>query len=246
MKIRWIRTAPPVTCLLLFWCETPVAAQVATAAALPPLKELARTVETHSDHTVTWVRVRPPKLPKAPPPAPQPAPTAAEMAAAARRGQKSYETMAVRACVYLGKRTVTELTWQDETGAIQRALSNVDFRLLAQLADVETSHAVYLWFPVVSAAEGEPPPGVSADDLRKLNPKRADYVFLGSPREQPATTGGLDLLDTLHAYVELNEARLRRDLAKREADAIAAEEKRKRTPPPSPTIHYWLERGGER
>lgn len=235
----WRRTARLALALLL-------AEQSGAADSRPLLQELSRQVEHRADHTVTFVRVRPPQLPKAPPPAPQPEPSAEEHATVVRRAGKPCETLVITANVHLGQRTLTELCWSDDSGATHRALSNVDFRLLTQLTDVETKDAVYLWFPFVCAVEGELAESVSATDTKRLNAEHADYVFLGSPQEQKAAAKGLDLLDHLHAYAQLHESRLRRDFAQREADEKAAEAKRQRTPPASPTIYYWLETGAKR
>ncbi|MBI2512514.1 MAG: hypothetical protein HYV96_11075 [Opitutae bacterium] len=244
MKIS-LGTGWPLCACASLLLALPAAAQVSVAGSKPKFDVLARKVEKHGDHTVTLVRVKPPILPKTPAPAPQPEPTAEEQAIAVRRAGKSYESIALTADVYVGTHTVTELSWMEE-GVTYRALSNVDFRLLTQLADVETKDSVYLWFPFVCAAEGEMPDGIGTDDLKKLNPNHADYVFLGSAKEQKSAAKGLDLLDYMHAYAQLNREKLKGDLAKREADELAAEEKRKNSPPPSPVITFWLETGAKR
>jgi len=223
----------------------PAVAQVSSTGSKPQFDVLARKVENRGDHTITFVRVKPTTLPKALAPAPQPEPTVEEQAVAARRANKSYETITITADVYVGTRTVTELSWTE--GAVTyRALSNVDFRLLTQLTDIETRDTVYPWFLFVSAAEGEMPERLREDDLRKLNPTDADYILLGAVKEQNAVVKGLDLLDYVHAYAQLNEAELKSDVAKREADELAAEEKRQKTPPVSPVITFWLETGAKR
>lgn len=223
----------------------PCVAQV-TKINQPDITVLARKVENHGDHTVTFVRVKSVTLPKAPPLPVSPAPTVEEQATAARRANKSYESISITANVYLGARSVTELSWTDDDGHKYRAVSNIDFRLVTQLADVETEHSVYLWFPFVFPADGEAPAGDVAEIAAKLDPRRADYIFLGSVDEQKAAVKATELLDYLHAYAQLNDIKLRADLAKREADDQAAEEKRKKATPPSPVITFWLETEAKR
>jgi len=235
---------PAVVCTYLV-LALPATAQTTASDSKPKFEELARKAVVHSDHTVTFVRVKPMTLPKAPLlPAP-PELTAEQKATAERRANKSYESITVTANVYVGTRTVTELSWQED-GVTCRALSSVDFRLLTQLTDVETKDTVYLWLPFVSASDGETPTDLAAGDVKHLSPDHADYVLLGPNTGTKATPKGLDLLDYLHAYAQLNDAKLRSDLAKREADELAAEEKRKNTPPPSPVITFWLETGAKR
>lgn len=233
---------PLCVCLVLTLSAT---AQVPTTGSVTTYEEIARKVVIQGDHTVTFVRVKPLTLPKAPPPPAPPEPTAEEKATAERRANKSYESITLTANVYLGARTVTELSWTEDN-VTYRALSNVDFRLLTQLPDVETSDSVYLWFPFVYVADGDPPANISADDVAKLDTNTADYVLLGSSPESKVVPKALALLDYLHAYAQLNETKLRSDLTQREADEQAAEEKLKNTPPSNPVITFWVETGAKR
>lgn len=244
MKISLGMGWPFCACASLL-LASPAAAQTSTTGAKLKFDVLARKVENHGDHTVTFVRVKPPILPHAHAPAPRPEPTVEEQATAARRATKSYETITVTANVYVGTRTVTELSWQEE-GVTYRALSNIDFRLLTQLTDIETKGAVFLWFPFVCAVDNEAPTNVSTDGLKHLSAEHADYVLLGSNNDSKTAPKGLDLLDYLHAYAQLNGPKLRSDLVKREADELAAEEKRRKAPPPSPVITFWLETEAKR
>jgi hypothetical protein len=223
-----------------------VSAQVGTQSARPKYEELSRKVENHGDHTVTFVLVKPTKLPPAPSPAAPREPTVEEKTAAERRANKAYETVTISATVYVGSRTVTVLSWQDDLGGTNRALSNVDFRLLTQLADIETKDTVYSWVSFIGAVDGEPPDSVSAADLKKLSLKQSDYLLLGSAKDRHAAAKGLELLDHLHAYAQLNEEKLKRDFVLREAAVKEAEDKRRNTPPANPVITFWLETGAKR
>jgi hypothetical protein len=223
-----------------------VSAQVGTEAVRPKYEELYRKVENRGDHTVTFVLVKPTKLPLAPSPAAPREPTVEEKTAAERRANKAYESITISATVYVGSRTVTVLSWKDDLGVTYRALSNVDFRLLTQLADIETNDTVYSWISFIGAMDGEPPDSVSAADLRKLSLKQSDYLFLGSPKEQHAAAKGLGLLDHLHAYFQINEEKLKRDFVLREAAEKEAEDRRRNTTPVSPVITFWVENGAKR
>jgi hypothetical protein len=214
--------------------------------------EISRKVINLGDHKVTFVRVRPPVLPDPPPPAPVKEPTADEIATAERMEKKAHAILNITATVYLYEsRTVTELTWRDEeTGNHEyRAYSNADFRYLTQMHFLESETTIYSWFPFVSEY-----------DLRNLPadeeaPRLPDLVFSGKDAEyfvdsraksvetEEATLAGLDYL---HAFYQLNYAKLKQDYEKRMAENEAREKELRDNPPikPDTVIHFWPIKSG--
>jgi hypothetical protein len=225
------------------------------AVAMPPLalagdstqfSEISRRVINLGDHTMTLIRVRPPVLPKAPPPPAAPAPTADQIATEERMAKKSFASLNLTATVYLGKQTVTELRWRDETGEKEyQAWSNVDFRYLTQLSSFETPTTVYQWFPFVDAymlsdfPAGQKPPIPKG---LKLSSKGVDYVASLNTKDLVAQESTLTGLDYLHAFYELHYAELKASYEKTEAENAAREEQLRLNPPKTPdtTLRFWI------
>jgi len=217
-------------------------------AALPSVQfsEISRREVTVGDHKMTLIRVRPPVLPKAPPPLAPPAPTLEQKATEERMATKACATLTLSATVYLGKPTITELRWRDETGEKEyQAWSNIDFRYLTQLSNLETPTTVYQWFPFVDAytladfPAGQKPPIPKG---LKLGTKGADYVVNLTGKDldnQEITLAGLDYL---HAYYQLNYAELKAGYEKRQAESDARERDLMLNPPKTPdtTIRWWI------
>jgi hypothetical protein len=229
------------------WMVTGAFAGPQPDAALPTVhfSEISRREVTVGDHKMTLIRVRPPALPKAPPPLPAPpAPTADQIATEQRMAQKAFASLNLTATVYLGKPTITELRWRDETGEKEfKAWSNIDFRYLTQLPYLETPTTVYLWFPIVDAytladfPAGEKPPIPKG---LKLGGKGADYVVNLTAKDLAAQETTLAGLDYLHAYYQLNASALKSDYEKRLADASAEEIRLARNPPKkADTVTYF-------
>jgi hypothetical protein len=223
--------------------ETPI-----TAASSANFTEVARKEVRLGDHTVTLIRVRPPALPKV-----VPAPTAAsrpltaeEKAYEERVAKKAYATLSLSATVYLGgPAPVTELRWRNESGDIEyHAWSNVDFRYLTQLTQLETDSTVYSWFPFVSDCELAGMPDDEKSPLpAALNFSRteAEYVVevrAGGLRGEETTLAGLDYL---HAYYQLHYAELKADHERRETLNAAEAENLRKNPPRTPdaTLRFW-------
>jgi hypothetical protein len=218
-------------------------------AARPPVQfsEISRREVTVGDHKMTLIRVRPPALPKAPPPLPAPpAPTAGQIATEERMAKKSFASLNLTATVYLGKQTITELRWRDETGEKEyQAWSNIDFRYLTQLTDFENPTTVYQWFPFVAAytladfpAGQKPPIPIGL----KLGTKGADYVVNLAAKDLDSQETTLAGLDYLHAYYQLNHAKLKAAYEKRQAENDARERELMLNPPKTPdtTIRFWV------
>lgn len=214
--------------------------------------ELSRKVVNLGDHKITFVRVRPPVLPAPPPPPPVRKPTAEEIATAKRMEKKAYATLNITATVYLDKnRTVSELRWRnEETGNHEyRAYSNVDFRYLTQLHHLETETTVYAWFPFVSEydlrnlpADEEPP---RLPDL-VFSGKEAEYFVDSRAKSVETEEMTLAGLDYLHAYYQLNHAKLKWDYEKRMAENEARERELRENPSikPDTVMHFWPIKSG--
>jgi hypothetical protein len=223
-------------------------AGAAESPGLITYKEVVRKEVRLGDHTVTLIRVRPPALPKVvPAPAAAPRPlTAEEKAYEERVAKKAYATLSLSAMVYLGGKTpVTELRWRNESGDIEyRAWSNVDFRYLTQLTQLETDATVYAWFPFVADCDlADWPKNEKSPVPRGLDFSRTEAEYFVDARSkdlksEEATLAGLDYL---HAYYQLNARALKSDYEKRLADARAEEIRLARNPPKTPdsTTYFW-------
>jgi hypothetical protein len=239
------------TFLTLLLCHgIPVAAFAGPQpdAALPSVQfsEISRREVRVGDHKMTLIRVRPPVLPKAPPPLAPPTPTLEQKATEERMATKACATLNLSASVYIGKPTITELRWRDETGEKEfKAWSNIDFRYLTQLPYLETPTTVYQWFPFVDAytladfPAGEKPPIPKG---LKLRAKGADYVVNLTGKELDSQETTLAGLDYLHAYYQLNHAKLKAAYEKRQAENNARERELMLNPPKTPdtTIRFWV------
>jgi hypothetical protein len=210
--------------------------------------EVARKEVRLGDHTVTLIRVRPPALPKVvPAPAAAPRPlTAEEKAYEERVAKKTYATLSLSATVYLGGKTpVTELRWRNDAGDVEyRAWSNVDFRYLTQLTELETDSTVYAWFPFIDEYDlADWPKNEKSPVPRGLDFSRtgAEYVVEARAdglRGEETTLAGLDYL---HAYYQLHQAALKADHAARKKENARLEEQLRKNPPKAPdtALRWW-------
>lgn len=208
--------------------------------------EVSRKTVTLKDHSITLIRVRAPSFPKAPPPPVPRPPTAEEQATAERYEKKGYAMLNVSATVYIGGTTpVTEIRWRDETGETEyRAWSNVDFRYLTQLSDLETDTTVYSWFPFVDECRLKDWPS----DLKYPIPAELNFstteteYFIDTRtkevKDQEITLAGLDYL---HAYYQIHYKQLKADYESREAENEAREKQLREHPPvkPDTVIRFW-------
>ncbi len=208
-----------------------------------PVTVLSRSTVTEGERTITYVRIRPPALPPRPVPAPAPAgePSAADLAEWARLEAKPRITLAISATVHLRPPVVTELRWRS-AGREWVAWSNVDFRLLSQLADWETEAAVYNWFAFMSEVgpeDDERPAELGLAPASEQTP--AEYVVEGTPAEVAAAEAELTPLDYLHAFHDVNRAELLAAQAAREAAAAEAARQAALAPPKpkDQTIYFW-------
>jgi hypothetical protein len=210
--------------------------------------ELARKIVDRGTHKVIFIRITPLKLPALPTPPvaaiTQPSPE--QLAAEEVRAAKIYEQLAATVTVYPGsgeRPTVSDLTWWHD-GKRYQAWSNIDFRLLTQLPELETETHIFSWFPFVSEGSVEEipvsdrPAGLSLFTLADTAPQ---YYLEGSVEEITPIEGTLHGLDYLHAYYQLHHSRLALEYAERLA-AFAAQEAELAKNPPRPVdtvIHFW-------
>jgi hypothetical protein len=218
-----------------------------TTSSTSSYSEINRRVITTGDHESILIRVRPPALPKAPQrDAQSPRPLTDEEAAYAERvAEKAYATLQITATVYLGKRVVTELRWRDDTGANEYcAWSNVDFRYLTQLTQLESDSTVYSWFPfLVECDLSDWPKNEKSPVPTGLNFSRTEAEYFVDARakdlkSEEATLAGLDYL---HAYYQLHQAGLKADHAAREKENARLEQQLRENPPkvPDTTLRWW-------
>jgi hypothetical protein len=209
-----IRT-PLLVFLSVTFCDVIHAAE--TAASYPYSELSRKTINLH-DHKITLIKVRPPALPKAPkitPTLPREL-TKEEQAAAEQWVKKEYANLSVSATVYLdGNQPVTELRWRDDTGTLSFvAYSNVDFRYLTQLSSLETDTTVYSWFPFVDECHLKDWPSNLKYPIPQgltFSATEAEYFVDAQAKtlkDQETTLAGLDYL---HAYYQINHAKLKAD-----------------------------------
>ncbi len=210
--------------------------------------ELVRKTVNLGTHKVTYIRITPPQLPTIPqpPPAPVTQPTPEQIAEDEGRAAKTYEQLSVSVTVYRGTSdtpTVSDLNWWHE-GKRYQAWSNVDFRLLSQVTQLETATHVFAWFPFIgegSVAElptDQRPAGLS---LFTKADTTSHYFVEGTEEDLEAVAGTLAGLDYFHAYYQINRENLAADYAQRmaEAEARAAELAKSPPKPVNTTIHFW-------
>ena len=217
----------------------------ASVAALR-LQEISKKVENRGDHTATYVRIRPPVLPKAPlPPMPRP-PTAEEQARADELAEKAYVSLSLAGVVYLdGKRAISELRWRDQQmpEVEYRVYSNADFRFLTQLDHLETANAVYSWFPFIDEIDLKEWPKDQPSPLPrgiKFSTTEIEYYLDKRSRSAAGQESVLEGLDYLHAYYQLHYAKLKAAYEHRIAEQAKVERELRENPPRKPnTILYW-------
>ena len=250
-----LRASFLVLALLLAASHFSVSAADTETLAGQPVTVLSRTVVEVPGGTVTFLRIRPPILPKrpaSPPPAPE-APLSPEQQAALDRAEaKPCSTLALTATVYTradGSAAVTRLAWLDGARGFT-AWSNADWRLLRQLNDVETETHRFQYFPFIDAqplAELPPdqqPAGLTLFPATSAPDVIPEYYLEGGAADAAATEPVLAALDQLHAHVHLHRAELiaqLADLTRREAEA-AEQARQAAAQPPKPRnekVFFW-------
>lgn len=215
--------------------------------------EVTRRVVQLADHKVTYILVRPPTLPKRPatPPPAVVLPTAEEQATAERQAAKPCESLTLFATVYIGAPTVSQLTWWQD-GRQFRAYSNVDWRCLDQLNQLETAETVYEFTPLMSTCELASLPEADRPPILAqlgFSDTEAEYLVEGTEADLAAAESSLRALDFIHGFYQLNKSELAAASAAREL-ANAARERELKAHPPKPAdvvIRFWpIQNGASR
>lgn len=208
----------------------------AAGLALSRTIPVVRRSVVMDDHQVTFVRIQPPKFqPSAP--VPQPLPSASALKAEARRAAKAADFASLMATVYPGP--VTEISWQSGERSF-RAYSNIDFRILDSLSEIETASAVLSWFCIPVPGDDNALPATLRKRLN-LSSKNAEYVVDATEEEMEANPEAFAVLDAIHDYFDAH----RRELVDAHAKRLAADEARSADllahPPVSPdtTVYIW-------
>jgi hypothetical protein len=230
--------------LALFVWSLPATAQVTASAVnldsatsvLSRTAPLVRRTVTVGDHRMTLVRIGAPRLPKLPVVPPTPA-SAEALATEARRAAKTSDYASFMATVHAGP--VTEITWQSGDRTF-RAYSNIDFRNLDGLAEIETDTAVLSWWclPFDDSDNGLP------EALQKqlhLSAKFSEYVVDATEEEMAAAPEAFAVLDGLHAYYDAHRQELIAAHQQRQAAADARAAELLAHPPVTPdtTVYIW-------
>lgn len=220
---------------------------------VPPLQlmaapQLFRKVVNLGTHKITYVRITPPQLPALPQPPPVPVaqPTPEQIAAEEARAAKTYLQLSVSVTVYPAtatRPTVSDLSWWHE-GKRYQAWSNVDFRLLTQISEVETETHIFSWFPFVGVGfldeipEERWPAGFALFGVADTTPV---YYVEGTEADLTPVADILAGLDYFHAYYQVHYTRLAREYAELVAlnEARAAELERNPPKPVDTVIHFW-------
>lgn len=213
-----------------------------------PVEVLSRNTVQTPDGSLTMVRLRQPVLPKPPAPPPQaaaPEPTAEELATQERRAAKDYRVLGLTAITYAGTPVITELSWTRQAdGRRFVAYCAVPFEHLSQLRDIETSAAVYQYFPFVS--EGDP--ALLAPGLREaLAAAGTDadlppaYLFVGDDADAAAESDTLEVIEHLLSHWHLHAPELIAQTAQRKAEAAERERQAalEAAKPKHRTLYFW-------
>jgi hypothetical protein len=141
--------------------------------------------------------------------------------------------------------TMTELSWQHD-GLNFRAYSNVDFRLLSNVPEVETADAVYSFFFVPDLADLTTATAEEKSAAKlKFSPDHAQYVLVNPVTDLKPDDLTLPAIAALLTYYDRNQAGLLADYARREAASAASERQLRAHPPVTPdgTVFFWSIKG---
>jgi hypothetical protein len=165
-----------------------------SSLSLSGAEPLARRSVMVGDHRMTLVRIRAPRLtPVLLAPVMAEAPSEEALATEARREAKASAFVSLSVTVYPGP--ITEIVWKYQDRSF-RAYSNVDFRHLGWVSEIETDTAVLSWFfiPMEGEADG------LATQLRAelgLSTAFAEYVVDATDEEMAATPEAFAVLDAI-------------------------------------------------
>lgn len=244
------RRAKPETITLaagvvLFACLLTVSAlaqeEPAPSQPLPSRTVLDQTVLRQKDGgSVTFQKViSPDPLPKAPtPPA---VITAEEQARLDELESKTTALLTISASVHEGG--ITRLRWSCDGRTELEAISNVDFRLLAGMGNVETDTHYY----ALILAAGEDPDVLRPEQAavaQTLSGESGPAFMLleNRPGFTPEEQQAIAAMETLHDYFDAHRDELAQRHAQREAEREARMLAERNAPPPPPrhsVIQFW-------
>ena len=188
------------------------------------------------DHKMTMVRIRRPHL-QSSVPTPPVLPSVEEQATEARRATKTACFASFTATIYPGP--VTELCWQAGERTF-RAYSNIDFRTLDTVSEIETDSAVVSWFCMPMDGGDDTLPASLRQRLA-LSARSAEYVVDATEAEMDASPEAFVVLDAIHAYFDAHRRQLVAEHAQRLAMAEARAAELAAHPPaiPDTTVYFW-------
>jgi hypothetical protein len=231
-----MKVIPRVFCALVIAIQ-PLSAGFSQASEAPIFREVARKEVKLDDHTITYVRVKPPvSLPKR-----QivqlPAPTAQELADRERRAEKAHVILNVSAVVHLTTPIVTEIKLRCEDREYT-CYSNADFRDLTQTTTFEGQDTIFSWFPWISEVSPEEAALPAGLNLSATEP---EYLIQATQVEVAQNETAFEGLDLIHAFYQLNHEKLHADRLVREAEQAAREKELREHPPKKPdtVIYFW-------
>lgn len=249
MELTKLMKYPPILILALIVSGQLTAqeatAQVAAQPTQPVFQILSEsTVQQRDGSSITFRQVVPPVVaPQAQPAAVMavPALTAADAAALSQMPMKEAKMLSISASVKANG--VTVLRWICGESQRLQAVSNVDFRYLAGLGNLETEQASY--FLILSAGPDEQAmtnaEALAAQSL-PVNGDAAFALFGGSGPASSADESALDAMESLLDYFDSHREELVKLQAQREADRAARELAALNAPPPPPrhsVVHFW-------
>ena len=185
---------------------------------------------------MTLVRIRAPRLPKLPVVSPT-QPSAEALAAEARRATKTFDCATFTATVHAGP--VTEITWQSGDRTF-RAYSNIDFRNLDGLAEIETDTSVLSWW-CLPFDDSDNELSQALQKRLHLSAKVSEYVVDATEEEMAAAPEAFVVLDGIHAYYDAHRQELIAAHRQRQATADARAAELLAHPPVTPdtTVYIW-------
>lgn len=236
---------PSVLIVVLLVAVRIAAQEVPTQAPQPVFQVLSEsTVQQRDGSSITFRQVVPPVIPpQAQSAAPVPAAvlSAAEQAALSQMPVKEPKVLSISASVQTNGLTV--LRWTCGTSQRLQGVSNVDFRCLRGLLNVETEQASY--FTILSAGLADQAMTEAEAQAAQALPTNgsASLVLLnGGAAASEADESALEAMDAVLNYFDTHREALLELYAQSEADRLAQELAARSAPPPPPkhsVIHFW-------
>lgn len=221
---------------------TDASAPQATAPAYQVLSE--STIQLKDGGSVTFQQVIPPAVTPPVQPAPAataPVLTAAQIQEAGEMTGRETQMLSISASVHANGLTV--LRWTSGTSQRLHAISNVDFRFLEGVANLQTAQKDY--FIILSAGVDEQPMSAAEMQVAQSLPQDAGAVFALAGDITPAGAADESALDAMSAlldYYDAHKDELVALKAQRDADRAARDLAALNAPPPPPrrsVVQFW-------